>query len=893
MIFLEKAIQMKADEIRNKFLEYFKNKGHIVVASSPLVPKGDPTLLFTNAGMVQFKSIFLQSKEQSEYKRAVSCQKCMRAGGKHNDLENVGKTSKHHTFFEMLGNFSFGDYFKDTAIELAWEFLTTEANINPKRLFVTVFEKDDEAADIWEKKIGISRNRIIRMGEKDNFWAMGDTGPCGPCSEIIIDQGKDVGCGRTTCKVGCDCDRFLELWNLVFMQYDRNADGRLTPLPNPCIDTGMGLERLAAVTQEKRSNYDSDLFTPIIRAIEKHSGKEYGQDRTIDLSIRAIADHSRAITFLIADGIQPSNEGRGYVLRRIIRRAARHGKILGLEDPFIYTISDCVIGLMGRVYPEIRMARDTIINATRGEEERFLETLSTGITMLEEEIKRLKGDLLSGDIAFRLYDTYGFPLDLTTDILKDRGLKVDEEGFNKAMEEQRLRAKEAWKGSGEEETQELYNRLLSSGVKTKFIGYHMDVSASKIKHIIKNNQLVDKAVKGEDVEIITDETPFYGESGGQLGDVGSIVGKGLSIEVLDTKRPLDDIIVHHCTITEGEVRKDSAVELIPDIETRKAISLNHTATHLLHAALRDCIGEHAKQAGSLVSPKRLRFDFYHFSSINNKTLNRLERSINARIRENLVVDTHFLSYREAIEKGALALFGEKYSDMVRLVEIKGASKELCGGIHVKRTGDIGLFKILSESSVATGIRRIEAVTGNEALKYIQEEEGMVKQSAAILKTNLKGLPEKITRLLKQQKDIEKEVEKLKNKIKDYSTNQILKNVKRRLGIDILATQVEAGNFDDLRTMADRLRNRMGSGVVILGCKKDGKALLLAAVTKDLTDKVNANNVIKELALIVGGRGGGRPDIAQAGGNKPEMLKTALENAYKTIQKIVSEGEEEI
>ncbi len=884
---------MKADEIRNRFLEYFKKKGHTVVASSPLVPKGDPTLLFTNAGMVQFKNIFLQSKEQVEYKKAVSCQKCMRAGGKHNDLENVGRTSRHHTFFEMLGNFSFGDYFKDTAIELAWDFLTTEVNIDSKKLFVTVFEEDDETADIWEKKISISRDRIIRMGEDDNFWAMGGTGPCGPCSEIIIDQGKDVGCGRAACKVGCDCDRFLELWNLVFMQYDRNDDGRLISLPKPCVDTGMGLERLTAVIQGKVSNYDSDLFIPIIGTIEKYSGKKYGQDRTIDLSIRAIADHSRAITFLIADGIQPSNEGRGYVLRRIIRRAARHGKMLGLDEPFIYTISDCIIGLMGEVYPEIRMARDAIIDATRAEEERFLETLSTGIIMLDDEIKRLKGKILSGDIAFRLYDTYGFPLDLTTDILKDRGLKVDEEGFNKAMEKQRLRAKEAWKGSGEEEAQELYNRLLSSGVKTRFVGYHMDVSASKIRCIIKNNHLVDKAVKGEDVEIITDETPFYGESGGQIGDVGSIVGRGLSIKVLDTKNPLDDIIVHHCTVTEGEVRKDGAVELIPDIEIRKATSLNHTATHLLHAALRDCLGEHIKQAGSLVSPKRLRFDFHHFSSINDKTLNRLEESINARIRENLVVDTCLLPYREAIERGALAFFGEKYSDIVRLVEIDEASKELCGGIHARRTGDIGLFKILSESSVATGIRRIEAVTGTEALKYIQAEKDSIKQSAAILKTNPKDLPDRITSLLKQQKDLEKEVEKLKDKIKDYSIDQILKNVKRKLGIDILATQVETGDLDDLRKMADRLRNKMGSGVVILGCKKDGKALILAAVTKDLTDKINANNIIKELALIVGGRGGGRPDIAQAGGDKPEMLKTALENAYETIQEMVSKGEEEI
>lgn len=879
---------MKANEIREAFLKYFKKNGHTIVQSAPLLPKGDPTLLFTNAGMVQFKGVFL-GEEKRDFSRAVTVQKCMRAGGKHNDLENVGRTARHHTFFEMLGNFSFGDYFKKEAIAFAWDFMTKEMGLDSKKLWATVFQEDDEAAGIWEKTIGIPKNRIVRMGEKDNFWAMGDVGPCGPCSEIIIDQGKEIGCGRPDCAIGCDCDRFLELWNLVFMQYSKDLKGKLTPLPKPSIDTGMGLERLTAVIQGKKSNYESDLFMPLINFIEDLSEKSYGEAGTYDISIRAIADHSRAVTFLIADGVLPSNEGRGYVLRRILRRASRHGKFIGINEPFLYKVCGKVIEIMGGIYPEIVIARDSIIKAAEGEETRFLETLERGLNMLEEEISVLKQrskKIIPGDIAFKLYDTYGFPLDLTADIIRTEGLSVDEQGFNLSMEEQRLKAREAWKGSGEVKTHELYNKLSKDGIKVNFVGYHTDVASSKIVCLIKDGKIIDDVSQGNHVEVITKETPFYGESGGQVGDIGSLVGKGFELTVVDTKKPLPNIIVHHCTVKEGKVKTGDNVELVPDLNVRKATSRHHTATHLLHASLRHILGEHIRQAGSLVGPTRLRFDFNHFASIPEKELNDIEYLINEKIMENLNVTIDTLPYKDAVNRGALAFFDEKYGDTVRMVAVEGFSKELCGGIHVKKTGDIGLFKIISDSSVAAGIRRIEAVAGTVALKTIAEEENDLREAASLLKVSLKELPDKISKLIQQQKAFEKEIESLRAKLQSSEALDVLKNIKAIGGVNVLSSQVEAANPDELRQMADVLRAKINSGVVVLGSKSDGKAFILAAITQDLSNKFNANNIIKELAPMIGGKGGGKTDMAQAGGNNPAGLKDAMEKTYKIVKTIL-------
>lgn len=876
---------MKANEIRKSFLDYFQKNGHTIVPSSPLIPKGDPTLLFTNAGMIQFKAVFL-GEEKRDYKRAVSVQKCMRAGGKHNDLENVGRTARHHTFFEMLGNFSFGDYFKKEAIEFAWDFMTRAMGLDPKRLWVTVFKEDNEAATLWEKDIGIPKNRIVRLGEKDNFWAMGDVGPCGPCSEIIIDQGKDVGCGKPTCAVGCDCDRFLELWNLVFMQYNKDLKGMLTPLPKPSIDTGMGLERLAAVIRGKKSNYESDLFMPIIDFIEELSGKEYGEGEINNISIRAIADHSRAVTFLITDGISPSNEGRGYVLRRIIRRASRHGKLLGMNEPFLYKVCGKVIEGMGKVYPEIITARDSIIKAIEGEETRFLETLGRGLNMLETEITTLKQKgrkIIPGAVAFKLYDTYGFPLDLTADIIRTEGFTVDEGAFNAAMDEQRIKAREAWKGSGETKIQELYRKLSSDGLKTNFIGYHADVASSKIICLIKDGKIVNNASQGDTVEVITQETSFYGESGGQVGDIGSIMGKGFELTVVDTKKPLTDIIVHHCTVKEGGVAAGDMVELVPDLNVRKSISRHHTATHLLHAALRNILGEHIRQSGSLVSPTRLRFDFSHFASISEIELNDIEQIVNNKIMENLEVKVDTLSYKDALAKGALAFFDEKYGDSVRMVSVEGFSKELCGGIHVKRTGDIGLVKILSDSSIAAGVRRIEAVAGAAAIKTIAGEKSIIKEATSLLKVSLNELPDKVNKLIQQQKTLEKEIENLRRRLQSSEASDILKNIKIVKGINVLSSQVDVTGPDDLRQMADVLRAKIHSGIVVLGSRSNGRAFILAAITQDLSNKFDANSIIKELAPIIGGKGGGKKDLAQAGGNNPSGLKDAIEKSYKIIE----------
>ncbi len=881
---------MKSNEIRSLFLEYFAKNNHTVVPSSSLVPKGDTTLLFTNAGMVQFKGVFLL-EETREYVRAATCQRCVRAGGKHNDLENVGRTARHHTFFEMLGNFSFGDYFKEDAIRYAWDFLVNHMKLPSAKLWVTVFETDDEAAEVWKKTSGLPPERIVRMGEKDNFWSMGDTGPCGPCSEIIIDQGEDVGCGRPDCRVGCDCDRFLELWNLVFMQYNRNLRGELEPLPRPSIDTGMGLERLAAVVQGKKTNYDSDLFTPLIERIEKLSSKKYGINHDDDVSIRAVADHSRAITFIIADGVLPSNEGRGYVLRRIIRRAARHGRFLGLKEPFIHKLNSKVIELLSSVYPEALRAKDLVERATIGEEERFFETLERGLNMLDEEINSLKGRkaaVIPGDVAFKLYDTYGFPLDLTADIVRKEGFSVDEEGFSRFMDEQRKKARLAWKGiQGTASTQELYRKLSNAGLSSQFVGYHMEAVSSKVLCLIKDGVSVDSAFVGDKIEIITEETPFYGESGGQVGDAGIIVGKGFSVKVHDTKRPLNNLIVHYSTVAEGSISVEDMAELVPDIEKRKATRRNHTATHILHSALRKTVGSHVRQAGSLVTPKGFRFDFNHFEALNDKTIKEIEEDINSVVMANIEVKTEVVPYKEAIEKGAMAFFDEKYGETVRMVSIEGVSAELCGGTHVTRTGDIGLIKITSEGSVASGVRRIEAVTGEGALDVTAKADTALKQSAHILKASRLEVPDKIIKLLERQKELEKEIEKLKGKSKAVSVEKLLETVRRINDVNVLAVKVTTGDPKDLRETADTLRARLGSGIVVLGSRQDSKAILLAAVTKDLTKRFSAGEIIKRLATVVGGKGGGREDMAQAGGNDVEKIDEAIEQAFRTIEEIAS------
>ncbi|MDO8723013.1 MAG: alanine--tRNA ligase [Syntrophales bacterium] len=869
---------MRAGEIRESFLIYFEGKDHARVLSSSLIPKDDPSLLFTNAGMVQFKNCFL-GREERPYKRAVTAQKCARAGGKHNDLENVGITSRHHTFFEMLGNFSFGDYGKEEAITWGWEYLTSVVGLPKERLWVTIYRDDEEAFAVWRKKIGLPTERIVRMGEKSNFWMMGETGPCGPCSEIIYDQGEGTGCGKSTCDINCDCDRHLELWNLVFTQFDRDDSGRMTPLPKPSIDTGMGLERLAAVIRGVTNNYDTDLFCDIIRFIEEISGKTYRENERNDISIRVIADHSRAVTFLVGDGVLPSNEGRGYVLRRILRRAARHGKLLGLEKPFLHRIAVVVIDVMKDAYPDLAEKTSFIRKVVENEEERFTATLDAGLNILQEEVASLRRageNCIPGDVVFKLYDTYGFPTDLTVDIVRDDGLAVDMEGFHKAMETQREKARAAWKGSGEEAVAEHYQRLSSGGISSAFTGYGGVIEdRSRIVAILKKGQLAETATEGEDVEIIVENTPFYGESGGQEGDTGFMEDGDFRFEVLATLRPLDNLITHSGKVKKGEGKVGDTVRLVVDETRRKAEEANHSGTHILQAALKAILGDHIKQAGSLVSPERLRFDFTHFSRVGDDELERIETLANQYIRENLPLNTEVLSLEESLKTGATAVFGERYGEEVRIVRIGDVSMELCGGTHVARTGDIGLLKIIHESSVAAGVRRIEALTGGEAVRYVRTMEKELKEAANLLKTNPFELAERTEKLLRYQRDLGKEIETLKAKLTTRDSSDLLSNLREIKGVPVLAALVEAADAKTLRDFGDKLRDRLPSGIILLGSETDGKAMLLCIVTKDLTARYHAGRIIKELAPLVGGSGGGRPDMAQAGGSAPENLGQAL------------------
>jgi alanyl-tRNA synthetase len=876
---------MTASEIRDKFLKFFEAYGHTIVPSSSLIPKDDPTLLFTNSGMVQFKDCFLGLEDRG-YTRAASSQKSVRAGGKHNDLENVGYTARHHTFFEMLGNFSFGDYFKKESIAWGWEFLIEKMGLPKDKLWITIYQDDDEAFEIWNKEMGVPAERIVRMGMDSNFWMMGETGPCGPCSEILYDQGPSVGCGRPECSVECDCDRHLEIWNHVFTQFDRDKEGKFNPLPKPNIDTGMGLERLAAIVQGVQSNYDTDLFTPIIQGIAGISGRIYGANAEADASMRVIADHSRAVTFLIGDGVLPSNEGRGYVLRRILRRAARHGKLLGLDRPFLHEVVTIVVETMKDAYPDLIEKESYIRKVMVNEEQRFIETLDTGLRILGEEVAvlRNKGEkIIPGEVVFKLYDTFGFPVDLTADIVRKDGLSLDMEGFEKAMEAQREKARESWKGSGEQALADSYKKLSLRGLATEFIGYHgITEATARVTAILKKDVEVDQVTAGDNAEIFVDETPFYGEKGGQIGDTGVISGDGYFFEVWDTQCATDTLITHIGKVKQGTIKVGDVVNLKVDEKTRRATEAHHSGTHVLNAALKKTLGDHIKQAGSSVTPERLRFDFTHFTRIEAEELDAIETIANDYIRGNADVNTRVLPKEEAMKTGAAAVFDEKYSDNVRVVKMGDFSMELCGGTHVNRTGDIGALKVIGESAVAAGVRRIEAVTGAEAIKYFKAVESELKRAAGFLKANPLELAERIDKILKHQRELEREIEALKGKLAAKDSMDLIGRAKEVKGVNILAAVVEAPDVKTLRDFGDKLRDKLHSGVILLGSKVDGKAMLLCMVTKDLAGKYHAGNIIKAVAPVVGGSGGGRPDMAQAGGPNPENLAQALAKLEELI-----------
>jgi alanyl-tRNA synthetase len=876
---------MTGNEIREKFLTFFKKNNHTIIEDSSLIPQDDPTLLFTNAGMVQFKRVFM-GEEKRDYTRATTCQRCVRAGGKHNDLENVGHTARHHTFFEMLGNFSFGDYFKEEAIQMAWEFLTVDLGLPKEKLWISVFEDDDEAFSLWEKIEDLPKGRIVRLGEADNFWAMGDTGPCGPCSEIHIDQGPEVGCGRSDCKMGCECDRYLELWNLVFMQFYRDETGKMTPLPKPSIDTGMGLERVTAVVQGKQTNYDSDLFTPIISSISTLCSKPYGEDKRVDTAMKVIADHCRATAFLVADGMLPSNEGRGYVLRRIMRRAVRFGRSLGLERPFLAEITAEVVKNMHQAFPHLSEAADLLVKVVHNEEERFRETLDNGLVMLNTEIKRLQkegGASIPGDFIFKLYDTYGFPVDIVRDVALEQELTIDEPGFTRAMEEQRSQSKKSWKGGSLAVMSAGVKKLVNEGHKTAFVGYKTHRKNSIIKGLIDHaGETVLKATQGESVSIFCPETPFYAEAGGQIGDQGEVSGPNGKAKVVDTVVVADGIILHEAEIIEGDLSIDDQVELKVMEGRRQRIASNHSATHILHAAMKSVLGDHVKQSGSLVTPERLRFDFTHFSPITQKELIRIEKLANEEIRANSPLNTEMLEKEEAIQSGAVALFGEKYGDKVRVVSIGNFSKELCGGTHVRATGEIGLLKITAETSIAAGVRRIEAVTGPEAINIFQSREMQLAELATLLKVPAENLGIKIEKLLSAQKELEKEVSRLTAKLTLGDIDGIINNAKMVGDIRVVISRVVLDSPKTLREMGDKIRDKLGSGIVVLGGEYQGKAALLAMVTKNLTGTYKAGNIIKEVSALVGGSGGGRPDMAQAGGPNPDKLNDALGAVFDIV-----------
>jgi alanyl-tRNA synthetase len=874
---------MKSPDVRNVFLEFFRESGHELVRSSSLIPRNDPTLLFTNAGMVQFKSVFL-GEEARDCRRAVTCQKSLRAGGKHSDIENVGHTSRHHTFFEMLGNFSFGDYFKKEAIAFAWELLVGRYGLPREKLWITVFEDDDEAADIWREEVGVDAQRIVRLGEKDNFWQMADTGPCGPCSEVLIDQGEALGCGRPECRVGCDCDRYLELWNLVFMQYNRDAHGKLSPLPSPSIDTGMGIERICSVLQGKSNNFDTDLFSDIISSISAHTGVQYGGDPATDISIRVIADHIRSSAFLLSDGLMPANDGRGYVLRRIIRRASRHARLLGTEEPLLSKVIEAVVSTLGGVYPELVNERERAARVLMVEEERFSRTLDQGMRILDGILDGLRasGDVtIPGGEVFKLYDTFGFPVDLVRDIALDSGFSVDEEGFHSAMEAQRERARASWVGE-ETAVASIYREVLSEAGSVEFTGHEDLDSDSVVKAIIVDSRVVEEVPEGGEADVVLDRTPFYGESGGQVGDTGVMYSDGVRLEVIDTKRPLEGMHVHRVRVSRGPLKVWAELRCRVDVERRKAIIKNHTATHLLQAALRLVLGDHVKQAGSLVEPGRLRFDFTHFSSVSSAELLEVEGIVNEKVMDNIGLDVGIFDADEALSSGATALFGEKYGDRVRVVGIPDFSRELCGGTHCGATGEIGLFRIQSEGSVASGIRRIEALTGRSAIEQTASEREELRKIGQMLRSP-ENPSERLSGLMDEMKDLQKLREKMMGtEMKDFARD-LSAGARTVGGIRVVAGKVEGIDSKALRDLADRVRDRLGSGVVLLASALDGQAALISMVTGDLTDRFSAGRIMKSVAESAGGRGGGKPEMAQGGTKELDRLDTALESIYDILK----------
>ena len=853
---------MTSNELRQAFLDFFHERGHEVVPSSPLVPGNDPTLLFTNAGMVQFKDVFL-GEDKRNYNRAVTSQRCVRAGGKHNDLENVGYTARHHTFFEMLGNFSFGDYFKEDAIKLAWEFLTGVLGLPPERLWVTVFEDDDEAADIWLKTIKVDPDRFSRMGSKDNFWAMGDTGPCGPCSEIFFDHGPDVTGGPPGSEDG-DSDRYVEIWNLVFMQFDRASGGEMTPLPKPSVDTGMGLERIAAVMQGVHSNYGIDVFASLLKA----TAKILGVRNDGSSSLNVIVDHIRACAFLIVDGVLPGNEGRGYVLRRIIRRAIRHGKKLGMNETFFHKLVDPLCKEMGDAYPELVKVRAHVEKVLEKEENRFAETLDQGMEILESAIAELKGKELPGDVVFKLYDTYGFPVDLTADIARERELTVDQAGFEVLMTEQRKKAQAASKFGATDES------AIKTKLESHFSGYEGIEEQSKIVALFKDGNDVDSLQKGDEGALILKSTPFYAASGGQVGDTGVIGSDSGSFLVADTQKS-GKANVHFGKVQTGKLSKGDKVSAKVDGARRAAIVLNHSATHLMHAALRQVLGDHVQQKGSLVAPNRLRFDFSHYDAVTPAQLQAIEDSVNDQIRKNISADTKLMKYDDAVAAGAIALFGEKYDEEVRVLRLGEHSVELCGGTHVSGTGDIGVFKITSEGGVASGVRRIEALTGAAAMQWIDANQQALDHVASLLRSPRDQAAAKVEQLIRRNKELEKELAATRQQLLTGGTSDLSGAVTEVDGIKILATRMDGADAKTLRDAVDRFKDKLQSAVIVLGSVENGKVRLAAGVTKNNTDRIRAGDVIKPVAEQVGGKGGGRPDFAQAGGSNPDGLDAAL------------------
>ncbi len=860
-----------SNDIRQSFLEFFQSKGHEIVPSSSLVPANDPTLLFTNAGMVQFKDLFL-GREKRDYKRATSSQRCVRAGGKHNDLENVGYTARHHTFFEMLGNFSFGDYFKREAIAFAWEYLTEVLNIPEDKLWITVFEDDDEAADIWLKEMGVSPERFSRCGEADNFWSMGDTGPCGPCSEIFYDHGEAIPGGPPGSE-DADLDRYIEIWNLVFTQYDRDKSGKLTPIPHPSVDTGMGLERITAVMQDVHNNYEIELFEKIIDAIKKLAG-----NNDIDLtSSRVVADHIRSCSFLIADGVIPSNEGRGYVLRRIIRRAIRHGNKLGFTNAFFHKLVDVLNEIMGDAYPELRESKSHIQNVLLKEEERFAETLEQGLKVLDDVTEKMSGSVIEGEDVFRLYDTYGFPVDLTADIARERNLTVDMEGFNKAMAQQRLRARAASKFDVGVSV-ETDDSLVSA-----FTGYDRLEQKTTVIAVYQDGRNVQTLNQGEVGGVILLETPFYAQSGGQVGDKGELFSKDVFFEVEDTKKQGQSHI-HLGTLRTGAIKVGDILRASVDEVRRTAIMRNHSATHLLHAALRVVLGDHVLQKGSLVADDRLRFDFSHSEPLTKKELIEIEHLVNVQILSNEASRIQEMSLEKAKATGAMSLFGEKYEDTVRVLSIGGEfSTELCGGTHVERAGDIGLFKIISESGIASGVRRIEAVSGLGALDWIKNTEDKLHRMSELLKTDVEMVDTKLSQQIEKSRKLEKELEQLKGKLANSASSDMLDEAIEIEGVKVIAKFLEGVDPKSLRDLVDQFKNKLGTAVLLFATVSDSKVNLVAGVTQDKTDQIKAGELVNFVAQQVGGKGGGRPDMAMAGGNDPESLPAALEKVPEWIK----------